>query len=182
MFTEIIVKHCAPTLVGIKVANLFSYTYDHKKNLLYNVEEGNEFLNSKGIFLKIMRAKNNTAQILIYRKNALQETLFKKENQRFLTKYGYNEFSIKVCLGVLAKHLHEKDFPHEIGVFLGYPLHDIEAFISNGGENFKIVGSWKVYENVEEAQKTFENFRKCTNIYYKKWKQGFGINQLAIAG
>ena len=37
----------------------------------------------------------------------------------------------------------EADFPHEIGVFLGYPLTDVVGFIENQGRNFTCCGCWK---------------------------------------
>ncbi|MDF2803134.1 MAG: hypothetical protein K0S61_3037, partial [Anaerocolumna sp.] len=50
-------------------------------------------------------------------------------------------------------------FPHEVGILLGYPIKDVEAYIENNGENYILCGFWKVYHNVEEAGKIFESFR-----------------------
>ena len=49
-------------------------------------------------------------------------------------------------------------FPHEVGILLGYPIEDVEAYIENSGENYLLCGYWKVYHNVEEAGKIFNNF------------------------
>ena len=37
------------------------------------------------------------------------------------------------------------DFPHEIGVFLGYPLEDVVGFIRHRGKCFTCCGCWKSY-------------------------------------
>ena len=41
-------------------------------------------------------------------------------------------------------------FPHEIGIFLGYPLADVAGFIRNKGRNCKCIGTWKVYGDAFE--------------------------------
>ena len=38
----------------------------------------------------------------------------------------------------------EEAFPHEIGLFLGYPPEDVDAFIKNGAAGEKCIGMWKV--------------------------------------
>ena len=38
-----------------------------------------------------------------------------------------------------------KSFPHEIGLFLGYPAEDVAGFISHKGHDFCYSGYWKVY-------------------------------------
>ena len=37
------------------------------------------------------------------------------------------------------------DFPHEIGLLLGYPPEDVIGFIENRGQNPLYIGYWKVY-------------------------------------
>lgn len=48
-----------------------------------------------------------------------------------------------------------KTFPHEIGLFLGYPVEDVKGFIENKGENCVKCGAWKVYCNPEEKMHFF---------------------------
>jgi hypothetical protein len=46
-------------------------------------------------------------------------------------------------------------FPHEIGVFLGYPAEDVLGFIINEGRNYVCCRHWKVYHDIERAQEMF---------------------------
>ena len=74
-------------------------------------------------------------------------------------------------------------FPHEIGVFLGYPLQDVIGFIENKGMNSKYTGLWKVYGDRDESMKMFAKFRKCTDVYGELWRSGRrSIMQLTVAG
>ena len=51
-----------------------------------------------------------------------------------------------------------KEFPHELGYILEYPLHDVEMFIKNQGQNSLMTGYWKVYDNLEKAKETFKKY------------------------
>ena len=69
-------------------------------------------------------------------------------------------------------------FPHEVGLFLGYPPEDVEGFCRNGGRNYKLSGPWKVYGRVEEAKVRFETFRRCRDALYRHVEEGRTLAQL----
>ena len=96
---------------------------------------------------------------------------------------GYENTDIAYALNLLKTRVAEckEGFPHEIGVFLDYPLGDVIGFIENKGHNYKCKGCWKVYCNECEAQKTFQRYQKCRNVYLRLWKQGRSVLQLTVA-
>lgn len=63
-------------------------------------------------------------------------------------------------------------FPHEIGIFLDYPLQDVKGFIENKGKNSKYNGLWKVYGDKDASMKLFEKYRKCISVYSELWRSG----------
>lgn len=67
------------------------------------------------------------------------------------------------------------------GVFLGYPIDDVKAFICNKGKKCLLCGVWKVYCNVAESQKIFDRYRKCTDIYLKMFAEKKNIMQLTVS-
>ena len=182
MPTEMIVRHCAPTLAGLKVGNLFSYRYEDSKELHETIRERNASLNKKGVYFVLVKEENGMALVYVYRRKQLEKILADPEIQSFLMKYGYFAFDIDSCLKVLSRRLLKHDFPHDIGVFLGYPLDDIKAFIANKGANCQCIGCWKAYTNIHEAEKTFNLFKKCTRIYCERFFEGTDINRLTVAG
>ena len=100
----------------------------------------------------------------------------------FLKKCGYTDFSTEAVLKKLKERFsHGGDFPHEIGIFLGYPLGDVIGFIQNSGKNCKCTGCWKVYCDECSAKKTFDKFKKCTEVYTRLWSQGRTVLQLTVA-
>lgn len=182
MTTETIVRHCAPTLAGLKVSNLFTCKYTNIQELLELIQEKNALLNEKGVYFEILKVQGEVALILVYRKKVLERELGNPEIRMFLMGQGYAKFDVEACFNTLKEHLLCCEFPHEIGVFLGYPLEDVKAFIQYKGANYKCVGCWKVYTNVGHAEKMFCKFNKCTNVYCKRFAEGFDITRLTVAG
>lgn len=74
------------------------------------------------------------------------------------------------------KRLNTNNFPHEIGVFLGYPLDDVIGFIEH--KPFYLVGDWKVYQNVKEAQKQFDLFKQTKEKMLNQIHLGYELAQI----
>ena len=182
MSEMLLIEHCAPTLARIKTANLFSCTYSDTKTLIYFLIYWNKNLNPKGVYLRLMKAAGNRALIYVFRKSGLEEDLKDEQVNRYLKKLGYNTDSTEDVLNFLKKRIcTQDDFPHEIGFFLGYPPEDVVGFIENNGKNFKFCGCWKVYSDVERAQRLFTQYEHCTNIYLRQYAQGKAIERLTVA-
>ncbi len=182
MSFECIIRHCAPTLAGIKIGSLFSCQYNDKMSLYRDVAERNRLFRSKGIYIQILRYDNGFALIYVYRLKQLLAHLAQPDVQQFLEEQGYTDFSLSSCLKLLKEHLLRSDFPHEIGVFLGYPLGDIRGFMEHRGRDCKCSGCWKVYTDEKSAQKTFDRYHRCTAVYYQRYITGTDITQLTVAG
>ena len=103
--------------------------------------------------------------------------------RQFLQGCGYRDFSAEGALAHLARRIAENggEFPHEIGLFLGYPLGDVQGFITHRGQNCKCTGCWKVYCNEQEAQKQFCRFAKCRSIYCRLYQEGTDPSRLTVA-
>ena len=104
----------------------------------------------------------------------------------FLCREGYTLPEQSDDYGPLLRQLSrrlccEADFPHEIGVFLGYPLYDVVGFIENAGRNFTCCGCWKAYGDPNAAQQHFAQLNKCTAVYLRLFRSGTPIQRLAVA-
>ena len=73
----------------------------------------------------------------------------------------------------------EREFPHEIGIVLGYPPADVEGFIKNRGANFVACGGWKAYGDAQEALSAFQRNRRCADEYRDLYAQGAPLEALA---
>ena len=97
----------------------------------------------------------------------LSNTLKNTDVLEFLNLYGYNEsFMLKDYINYLKNRFSIlRKTPHEIGIFLGYPLDDVKDFIKYKGSNYKICGCWKVYNDVDTCCYKFKMFKISTEIF-----------------
>ncbi len=168
---KMLIEQCSPTLAGIKTASLFMIKVDEK--FFENLQNSREKLREKNVYIKIMKMKNEMALLYVYRKNTLIKDLSQSKVQEILQKREYNLENLDTILEKLASRINSCDeFPHEIGLFLGYPLDDVLGFICNKGKKCAMCGYWKVYGDIETAQKKFTQFEKCQKVYKRLWSEG----------
>ncbi len=176
-----IIENCAPTLASIKPANLFSFRYTCEKSVREQMAVLNRRFAKKGITLKFLKKNKNTVLVYVYRKDLITKDLNNALSKKILQKYGYDDLNVEQSLGRLVKRINStEEFPHEIGLFLGYPPKDVEGFICNGGKNCNLCGYWKVYGNVDEALTKFAQYDKCKAIYKQLWASGRDILQMTV--
>lgn len=175
-FNEKLAFHSAPTLLGIKCASLISLP-SNKFKLKYHCSFFNSKASVKGLKSRVLCECKNRSLMLVYNERLLSKRLAEKETISMLANCGYPQNStLEEKLDFLAKRIKGcNDFPHEIGIFLDYPIEDVKGFIENNGENFKLCGFWKVYDNEEKARKTFSNYKKCRNFLCGKLNEGTDI-------
>ena len=56
-----LIEHCAPTLAGLKSANLFNYYFDLKRDVFKELREVNQKLNERGVYIEPLLQKNTFA-------------------------------------------------------------------------------------------------------------------------
>lgn len=182
MLEKQLIEYCSPTLASLKTANMFTCSCKDLDNLMEDVDDWNRQLAEKGIFLSVLRVRNGLALIYVCRFSSLAKDMKQPGAEDFLRQCGYQETDPVHALYQLQKKLQSQlDFPHEIGLFLGYPLGDVIGFVENEGKNYKSRGLWKVYTDPGKAEKTFALFKKCKDVYGRLWKEGRTVGQLTIA-
>ncbi len=178
----LLVTHCAPTLAGLKTGNLFTCRYSDSSQMNTVVSEWNQMFNGKGLLVRILKEEEGRALIYVYRKAKLEQDLADLRVQEFLKGQGYCCGSIEAMLLHLSERIRENaEFPHEIGLFLGYPYEDVKGFIENKGKNCKCTGCWKVYTDECTARKLFQKYQWCTEVYCRKLKEGIPLQRLVVA-
>lgn len=168
-----IVLQCAPTLAGIKTSNLLIVSPDAEGYVRYLIK-------NSGLCSFRMVYDRHRLVFLVFRRELLENYLSLPENFSFLEAYGYTSNKLGKVLARFQKRYElyikeRKEFPHEMGLLLGYPLEDVEGFIANGGQNYLCSGYWKVYSNPEEKEKLFEDFDKVKDQMIMRLWKGKGI-------
>ncbi len=167
---EQIIKNCAPVLGGLKAGSLFNCRINEEE-LRPKIYALNKKMFKYGIFIFILKTTPDYSLIYVCRKTKLLQILDNMAVQNFLKYMGYEDLSFYNTINTLKTRLtHSLSFPHEIGVFLNYPIEDVVDFIENKGANFKLCGIWKVYNDELYAKKLFYRFNKCTEVYINLFK------------
>ncbi len=183
-FEQILGLHAAPTLTGLKAASLLSFrrsSFDDFDGLL---ESYRPCFMCKGISTFCVAEGTEYVLLLFYRREALEEALFSPKAQEILQPLGYREWdTVEDMLEHLRSRMAlKKTFPHEIGLFLGYPPEDVEGFIQHKGRKFCYSGYWKVYANEAETRALFDRYTDCTHAFCTRLERGEPFAALIQAG
>ncbi len=180
---EWLVRHCAPTLAGLKTGSLVTRAYASPSALAAELRRLNRLLAGKGLRVLPLRSRSGRALVYLCRPAMLRRDLAEPEAARLLGQLGYPQLETPCCLAELRRRLREQaEFPHEIGLFLGYPPEDVRGFIENGAAHCKCAGVWKVYGDEQRAQRLFAQYKQCTRAYCAQWSRGVPLERLAVAG
>ncbi len=183
MSEDLIIQHCSPTLAGIKTGNLFRCHYSDRTEFLDLIRSLNKRIVPKGVSIIPVCLSDDCALVYVYRQSRLVEDFKDDEVAKLLNEYGYEVSNPNSCVSKLCQKLYGRgSFPHEIGLFLGYPPADVRGFIESPSKGYKLVGFWKVYGDEVSAANKFELYRKCEQIYKKQWNEGKSIERLTVAG
>ncbi len=171
-----IVLQCAPTLAGLKTSNLLIVPKDQEDKVRF-------VLRHTGLMGYRLVYDRKRVIFLVFNRGMLTAYLDNSEVRAFLTEYGYRADSFGYSLRNFQARYQayiadRKEFPHEMGVFLGYPLCDVEGFIKNGGDEFITSGYWKVYANAKETMDLFSSFDNAKDDMVLKLSRGYTIKQL----
>jgi hypothetical protein len=179
---SIIINQCSPVLFGCKPSALFMIQSEYYLSYLST-------LLPEDIGFTVLRKHENKLLVLAFDKTSLEKTILNEVILKLLGGLGYpagrgdpgNEqasgtASVFILLDYLKKRFELKDFPHEVGFFLGYPAEDVLGFVKHRGENYKLCGYWKVYGNVNRARKCFNRYDFCREYMKDYFSRKTGSN------
>ena len=152
-----LVAQCAPFLKGMRTASVLNIEKGWVRDLY-------RMINTTDISCRILAVKKESCLALFYREDEDGEPL------RAVTR-------LSARMNRYAKG--EIPFPHEMGVFLGYPLEDVKGFIQNGGRGSLFTGYWKVYHDPERARLTFLAYDKAKDSAVNEFLTGKNIREIA---
>ncbi|MDD3795538.1 MAG: DUF3793 family protein [Lachnospiraceae bacterium] len=170
---------CAPLIAGLKISNLLII----QKACLRRIKR---ILRDTGISYCILLVTEEKATLLLYDEAQMQEYLLKQVISDFLKQMGYQSCLLEEVLaefGNRYRKYRRKEilFPHEMGLLLGYPMEDVKGFIQNQGRNFLHTGYWKVYENLAEKLRLFQQFETAQKTVVKLVSRGVELKDIIEA-
>lgn len=176
-----LIRQCAPTLAGLKTASLFGWRERSGEWLAPRIREWDAALQPKGLRALPLRSTREHSLVYVYRPDRLRADLRNAEADALLGELGYPSGCPGLCLARLIRRLREDgEFPHEIGLFLGYPPEDVRGFIEQRASGYQCAGCWKVYGDACAAQQRFALYRRCTRAYCRLWERGLSLEALTV--
>lgn len=182
-FEQLMGMHAAPMLVGMKPASLLSFKKSQFEDFDALLASYEPCFSCKGISTFRVSEGEEYVLILFYRREVLARMLAEPAARRLLILEGYGaDDTLEECLEYLQLRMQvRKSFPHEVGLFLGYPPEDVEGFIRNKGQGFCYSGYWKVYANSQETRALFDKYADCTHAFCTELERGALFPELVQA-
>ena len=186
-FEAALIHHAAPTLLGKKQANLFSFPFSVMPEYQKEIAAYQKQLAPFGICITYLYSCKNRIFVLVYRPAAMLRRLRVPSVRKHLISLGYPDtIGQKNSLDSVLRYLRKRtlangDFPHEIGFFLGYPPADVFSFIQKKGMDYKYVGYWKVYGDEEKALRIFQLYEDCRDNMMQQAEAGVSLISLIMA-
>ncbi len=179
---ELVISQCSPTMAGLKTGSLFSCPAEDRRELIGSLKRLNTMLVPKGARIIPVRIKCGRALLYMYRPSRLSCDLKNEAATRILEESGYPSNEAGKCLSELVRRLGRGGvFPHEIGLFLGYPPEDVAGFIRCGSKTAKLSGPWKVYGDEKKARMMFDAYGKCTRLYREAYRRHNSFDRLVVS-
>lgn len=165
-----LMKKLAPLLVRIKPSclinlsnSLSSFEGNSYKLWLQNKTYITETL---GISARDLQYSARGVSVFFYDHEKLLCVLDQPENRVYLSRFGYaNCMKLDDYLDMLRVRFHYSTFPHEIGIFLGYPLKDVKGFIEKGTLPLVCQGRWKVYDRPGISLQLMRVHQKAEEVF-----------------
>ncbi len=166
--TAHLMLECSEVLAGVKPANLISIvnrTRPCGRNLYQLWQSHHEELSSKFANLAFIELQTRPQALLLlcYNREELDRNLAHAGIRTLLHKSGYDAgASCEDLVGELCRRINKCDsFPHEIGLFIGYPAKDVAAFMGLVKLPFACQGPWKIYGNPLQSLALADQYRCC---------------------
>lgn len=171
-----LVMQCAPVIAGIKISNLLII----KTETLFSTLD---ILKSTHFCYFLLRKDAEKTTILLYNPEKIKEYLEQDEIVAFLKQLGYKDCSLGQVLSVFRMRYQNymkrpQEFPHEMGILLGYPMEDVTGFMKNKGKNFLYMGYWKVYENLSDKIQLFRRYEMAKEQQVRMIYDGIEMSEI----
>lgn len=166
---------CAPLFLGLRSSLFLTVT----KRQVARIEN---ILRDKRITLYKISENHGKMAVLLFDEKKMKEYIAGEAVQKILGNLGYTGDDLYDFMEIFAQRYtefvrNESAFPHEMGIFLGYPPEDVRGYLENGGKNYLCAGFWKVYENVQEKIKLFSQFERAQDSLVSLILQGNSLGE-----
>ena len=154
-----LIEILGPVILGSKPSEILNISCKDKDKKSKLNDINSFFNNCSKLTYNIINMSDGGIRIIFINRNSLSDTLNNKKCLNFLKFIGYpSEYNLDDYINLLIDKLNSKDFPHEIGIFLGYPLKDVVGFMGYGKYKFCKTRYWRVYGDESISDNVYNKF------------------------
>ncbi|MDY5615271.1 DUF3793 family protein [Methanobrevibacter boviskoreani] len=178
LYIKRILEMLGAVILGSKPAEIINVpgSKEDKKIKLSKIEAF--FSNCSRITYRIITTHDGGKRVLFINEKSMEKVLVNKRCINFLKFVGYSsDYELNDYMDELVFRLQSEEFPHEIGVFLGYPLKDVLGFMGYGKNELVEVKNWRIYGDKEISYEVYNNFMRDKAIM-KEMIETMNINEL----
>lgn len=148
----------APVISGDKPSSTITLKLQKEEYSIWlDIKE--EFLEASNLKEMPLRKNEEAMIILIYNEINLLNCVNKIKSKLFLENLGYKlNLGLERNLIRLVERYEEYHCPHELGIFLGIPIEDVQDFMECSNKKCLLCGYWKVFNDYEESKKIFDRY------------------------
>ena len=169
--------YAAPVLTGAQPSSLVCF---HKRFRGAWNQCTDRLCETTGLCVTMLYENQDTFALLIYDRRKMAAIFRCPVAVELLKAHGYpHAASLPHMLACLKTRFCECSFPHEIGIFLGYPPKDVCAFIQKNGREYLCCRYWKVYHDEQSAIETFRCIDEAKARAIKLLTQNVPLNMAA---
>ena len=148
-------------ILGSKPAEIINVpgSSEEKEMKLSQIESF--FSHCSRITYRIITTHDGGKRVLFINEKSMDKVLSNKRAINFLKFVGYSsECKLNNYMDELVFRLQSEEFPHEIGVFLGYPLKDVLGFMGYGKNELVEIRNWRIYGDKEVSYEVYDSFMR----------------------
>lgn len=196
-FVRCLVRQAGLVIMGAKPAAIFGFharawrrfrdSHQRRRLMRQLLSVYASRLAQDGVRLVWLAERPEGPMLLAWRPDRVASLLGDARSREFLVRAGLPSDGAETLVSALVGRLRayyagRRDFPHELGLVLGYPVEDVEGFMADGGRNAVACGRWKVYGDPAVARRRFEELgraeRRCRQLY----AEGVPVRELLRMG
>lgn len=176
-----ILEMIGPVILGSKPAEIINIPGSKDDKLTKLSQIKSFFSNCSRITYRIITTHDGGKRVLFINEISMQRVLSNKRSINFLKFIGYSsDFELGDYIDELVGRLESEEFPHEIGIFLGYPLKDVLGFMGYGRNELVEVKNWRIYGDKEVSYEVYHSFLKDKAIM-REMVANLSMNELRRA-
>lgn len=170
------VLQCAPLIAGLRISSLFIV----RRNNLCRIYG---LLRDSAIYYYVLYVTEEKAVVFLCRPERLTVYLGKKQVREFLADREYPVCRLEDILRTLRQRYQDyyrgnREFPHELGLILGYPIEDVKGFIRHKGKDPLYAGYWKVYSDAPAKRELFGMYELAREMLAELLRNGVNIQDI----